>query len=119
MLPEALVRQELLKGHLDGLLLAVLADEPLHGYAIMEALRERSDGALAIEGGTLYPALHRLEDAKFIRGAWSVTAGRRRRTYALTARGRKALAEQRTAWDDFVRTLNGILSPDLAPEGAG
>ena len=115
---EHVMRQEQLKGHLDGLILAVLAEKALHGYAVMEALKERSHGALAIEGGTLYPALHRLEDAGLISGSWSVILGRRRRTYALTARGRKELAAQRTAWGEFVRIMGGILSPDLASEGA-
>jgi len=55
------VRAEALKGHLDALILAVLADEPLHGYAIIERLKQRSGGELSLPEGTVYPALHRLE----------------------------------------------------------
>jgi DNA-binding PadR family transcriptional regulator len=104
------LRPELLKGHLDGLVLAVLADESAHGYAIMERLHERSGGELVIEGGTLYPVLHRLEHERLISGRWSVESGRRRRTYALTSKGRTALRRERTAWQEFVTALDSFMA---------
>lgn len=111
------MRQELLKGHLEGLVLAVLADRPAHGYAIMEALHARSGGDLTIEGGTLYPVLHRLEGAGLISGKWSVESGRKRRTYALTSKGRAALREERTAWNEFVSAIGSFMAQPAEVEG--
>ena len=85
------MRPELLKGHLDALLLAVLEPGPQHGYAVIEALRSGSDGALDLPTGTVYPALHRLERAGLIASDWQTVGGRRRRAYHLTAgRARRA-----------------------------
>jgi PadR family transcriptional regulator PadR len=83
---------EALKGHLDGLLLSVLAAEPAHGYAIIEELKRRSGGTFSLPEGTVYPALHRLERAGFLTSAWAKAAGRPRRVYRLTRTGRGELA---------------------------
>jgi PadR family transcriptional regulator, regulatory protein PadR len=104
------MRAEALKGHLDGLLLAVLERGPAHGYAVIEALRTHSDGAFDLPTGTVYPALHRLEEQGYVASAWSDGDGRRRRTYRLTAQGRKALREQRTTWSAFARAVSAILA---------
>ena len=101
--------QDRLKGHLDGLLLAVLESGPLHGYAVIEALQSRSGGELRLPTGTVYPALRRLEEAGWIRGDWSTVAGRRRRTYALTAAGRHELQGERTEWLRFSSTIGSVL----------
>ncbi len=103
------MRAEQLKGHLDALLLAVLELGALHGYAIIEALRARSRGAFDLPGGTVYPALHRLELAGLVEGVWSEVAGRRRRTYRLTDRGRTALAEERATWRGFAYAVRSVL----------
>jgi PadR family transcriptional regulator, regulatory protein PadR len=103
------------RGHLDALVLAVLEHEPRHGYAIMEALRASSGGSLDVPTGTLYPALRRLERAGYVRGQWDTVRGRRRRTYRLTATGRRALTAQRTAWRDFAAVIDSVLRP--APSG--
>jgi PadR family transcriptional regulator PadR len=112
--------QDRLKGHLDGLLLAVLEAGPLHGYAVIEALQSRSSGELQLPTGTIYPALRRLEEAGWIRGDWSTVSGRRRRTYALTAAGRRELQGERTEWLRFSSTigsvLGGIRRPASAPD---
>src|SRR6266545_1885119 len=71
------MRPELLKGHLDALLLAVLETGPQHGYAVIEALRTSSDGALDLPTGTVYPALHRLERAGLIASDWETVGDRR------------------------------------------
>jgi DNA-binding PadR family transcriptional regulator len=103
------MKGELLKGHLDVLLLAVLEAEALHGYAIAEALRARSGGAFDLPSGTIYPALRRLELANMVEGAWSEVAGRRRRTYRLTPRGRAALEEERATWNTFAHAVGAVL----------
>ena len=105
------MRQDLLKGHLEGLVLAVLGERRAHGYSIMEAIHARTDGDLTIEGGTLYPVLHRLEDAGLISGTWSVESGRRRRTYVLTSKGRAAVREERNAWKKFVVAIGSFMAP--------
>jgi PadR family transcriptional regulator, regulatory protein PadR len=103
------MNREALKGHLDSILLAALEAGPQHGYAIMESLRVRSRASVELPTGTVYPALHRLERARLIRGRWSTVAGRRRRTYELTAAGRRELQAQRTAWRQFAKTVTALL----------
>ena len=105
------MRAETLKGHLDGMLLAVLEDGPRHGYAIMEALRIRSGGQVDLPTGTVYPALHRLERAGLVEASWSTVGGRRRRVYQLTPAGRRALDAERSTWRDFSATVTALLRP--------
>jgi len=100
---------EALKGHLDGLLLAALEGGPLHGYAVIEALRDGSSGHFDLPTGTVYPALRRLESAGLVHSSWSVVGGRRRRSYELTAAGRRALAGQRSAWQQFSGAVTALL----------
>ena len=104
------MRAEALKGHLDGLLLAALEAGPRHGYAVMEALREGSGGTFDLPTGTVYPALHRLERAGLIAGAWSEGPGRARRTYRLTAAGVRALSKQRASWREFSAAVSALLN---------
>lgn len=105
------MRAETLKGHLDGILLAALEPGPRHGYAIMEALRERSDGRVDLPTGTVYPALHRLERAGLVQARWSADGGRRRRLYELTPAGRRALDTERSTWRDFSAAVTALLRP--------
>ena len=104
------MRGEALKGHLDGMILAVLAHGPAHGYAVIEALKLRSGGSFDLPEGTVYPALHRLEDEGLLSSAWVTVGGRRRRVYRLTRRGRAALEQQRAEWGRFSRAVEGVLS---------
>jgi transcriptional regulator len=101
---------EMLKGHLDMIVLAALSAGPAHGYAVIEQIRRRSGQAFNLPEGTVYPVLHRLEQADLLASRW-VTAenGRRRRVYALTKRGQGALAEQRTVWNQFSVAIGGLL----------
>ena len=115
MLP---MRPELLKGHLDALLLAVLEPGPQHGYAVIEALRTSSDGALDLPTGTVYPAMHRLERAGLIASDWQTVNGRRRRTYHLTPSGHAALGEQRAVWDQFSTAVSAVLTLRAGPAPA-
>jgi PadR family transcriptional regulator, regulatory protein PadR len=103
------IRPELLKGHLDAVLLAVLEQGPQHGYAVIEALRAGSGGALDLPTGTVYPALHRLERAGLVTSDWHTVGGRGRRAYHLTAAGRAALHEQRAVWDRFSAAITALL----------
>jgi PadR family transcriptional regulator, regulatory protein PadR len=105
------MKAEVLKGHLDALLLATLEPGPRHGYAIMETLRAGSDGRIDLPTGTVYPALHRLERAGLVAGSWSVVGGRRRRTYQLTPAGRRTLGAERTAWQEFTGAVSALLGP--------
>jgi PadR family transcriptional regulator, regulatory protein PadR len=104
------VRAEELKGHLDALILAVVSAEPLHGYAIIEELKQRSGGALALPEGTVYPALHRLERSGLLASDWSTAEGRRRRVYKLTPRGRRELGVRRKSWREFASTMEAVLA---------
>jgi DNA-binding PadR family transcriptional regulator len=106
---------EVLKGHLDALLLATLTEGPRHGYAIKEILRLGSSGRFDLPTGTIYPALHRLERAGLIRGSWSQVGGRRRRSYELTATGRRALETKRTDWRQFSTAVTVLLEGRQCP----
>lgn len=103
------MRGQALRGHLDLLLLAILADGARHGYAIIDDLRERSDDAFDLPEGTVYPALHRLDKGGYLDSEWTQVHGRRRRTYRLTDTGRGALGEQRDAWDEFSNAVSRVL----------
>ncbi|MEH1097552.1 PadR family transcriptional regulator [Micromonospora sp. CPCC 205561] len=109
------MKAQALHGHLDALLLAVLEQGSLHGYAIIEALRSRSDGHLDLPTGTIYPALRRLERAGHVASAWSTVNGRERRTYQLTDEGRRALAGERSGWREFRSTVGRFLDADAPP----
>jgi PadR family transcriptional regulator PadR len=105
------VEAQVLKGHLDTLLLASLENGPQHGYAVKEALRAGSGARFDLPTGTIYPALRRLEAAGLVEGTWEQADGRRRRSYELTPAGRRRLAGDRTAWRDFASAVTAILEP--------
>jgi DNA-binding PadR family transcriptional regulator len=99
-----------LKGHLDGLILAVLASGPNHGYAVIEEIKRRSGGELALPEGTVYPALHRLELAGLLHSEWSAVSGRKRRVYSLTRKGSRELDVSRERWQRFATTIEAVMS---------
>lgn len=103
------MRGDALKGHLDLLVLSVFADGPKHGYAVIETLRARSDEALDLPEGTVYPVLHRLEREHLLASTWSVVGGRRRRTYELTPEGGRALTERRSEWRAFAQMVSRVV----------
>ncbi|MBC9883639.1 PadR family transcriptional regulator [Bradyrhizobium sp. INPA01-394B] len=101
---------EMLKGHLDMIVLAALSAGPAHGYAVIEEIRRRSGEAFDLPEGTIYPALHRLEQAGLLASRWTTSeSGRRRRVYALTRSGDRALAERRALWQQFSDAIGGLL----------
>jgi PadR family transcriptional regulator PadR len=104
------MRTDLLKGHLDLVLLSCLQDGPAHGYLLIKRLRERSAGEFDLLEGTLYPALHRLEAGGLVASRWSAASGRRRRVYRLTQKGKRALGERAKEWQTFTRAVNEILA---------
>src|SRR5213595_366342 len=81
------------------LILSILSEGDSYGYAIIQRVRELSDGEIEWTDGMLYPVLHRLEAQSYIASAWRLSeTGRKRKYYALTRQGRKALAEQKNQW---------------------
>ncbi|MEU8349054.1 MULTISPECIES: PadR family transcriptional regulator [Streptomyces] len=105
------MKADAVRGHLDGLLLAVLEQGPLHGYAIIAAVQQRSGGALDLRTGTIYPALNRLERLGLLRSSWESVGERRRRCYELTDAGRAGLAGERAAWREFTAAIGSVLDP--------
>jgi len=101
--------RERLKGNLDMLLLSVLAAGPAHGYAIISRLRERSNGAFDLPEGTVYPALHRLEDTGLLASSWADGDGRRRRVYALTEEGATSLTARQAEWNRFASAVQAVV----------
>ena len=100
-----------LQGSLDLLVLKVLSRRPrLHGYALMTAIHQSSRDVLRVEEGSLYPALHRMEEAGWVHAEWiTKDTGRRARVYGITAAGRKRLAAQETRWQEVTSAVNRVL----------
>jgi transcriptional regulator len=100
-----------LQGSLDLLVLKIISRKPgLHGYAIMSEIRDRSDEVLRIEEGSLYPALHRMEEAGWLRARWVTKEnGRRARMYEVTAAGKKQLAAEESRWETVTAAVNQVL----------
>jgi len=105
---------EMLKGHLDMIVLAALSSGPAHGYAVIQEIRRRSGGAFELPEGTIYPALHRLEQAGLLSSRWMAgESGRQRRVYSLTRRGRGALADKRAVWRRFTDAIDGLFGETI------
>ena len=100
---------EALKGHLDLLLLSILAKGPAHGYAVIESLRSRSEGTFDLPEGTIYPALHRLESQGLLLSSWSADSARRKRIYQLTPKGLQILAKRQEEWKKFSKAINATV----------
>jgi DNA-binding PadR family transcriptional regulator len=104
------MRAEILKGHLDLLLLAAVRARPAHGYAVIDELRRRSGGTFDLPEGTVYPALHRLERGGLLASHWSDESGRRRRIYSVTDRGKAVLSQQQQDWTTFSRAVGAVVA---------
>jgi PadR family transcriptional regulator, regulatory protein PadR len=103
---------EMLQGTLDLLILQTLVLGPAHGHTIAHAIEHRSEDVLQVEHGSLYPALHRLEDRGWIASFWGTSENNRKaRYYRLTTAGRKQLAEQTGRWERLVQAVNRVLRP--------
>ena len=106
-----MAKPDSLQGSIDLLVLKILSRRPrLHGYAIMTAIKDRSGEVLRAEEGSLYPALHRMEEAGWIRAEWITKEnGRRARLYELTAAGKKQLAAEESRWQTVTAAVNRVL----------
>jgi DNA-binding PadR family transcriptional regulator len=102
------MRNDALNGQLDPLILATVAEEPAHGYAILQRLKQRSAGTFDLAEGTIYPALHRLERDGLLSSSWSMQSGRRRRVYRVTRPGRSALQVRRRVWKSFAQAVEAV-----------
>jgi transcriptional regulator len=103
---------DLVQGTLDLLILQTLAPGPAHGHSIAQVIAHRSDEVLQVEHGSLYPALHRLEDRGWISSYWGTSENNRRaRFYRLTASGRRQLTRQTGRWEQLVRAIARVLRP--------
>ena len=104
---------EILKGTLGLLILRTLELEPRHGVAIADRIGQITKGTFTVKAGSLFPALHRLEQEGFIAGEWSVTgAGRRMKLYRLTTAGRQQLAAEKKQWARIVSAVGLVLESD-------
>jgi DNA-binding PadR family transcriptional regulator len=103
------MRGDVLRGHLELLLLACLQEGAAHGYLVMERLRERSRGTFDLPEGTIYPLLRRLEQRSYVTSRWETVSGRKRRVYKLTAAGRKQVAEGKRDFASFTSAVQGVL----------
>jgi transcriptional regulator len=110
-------RLELLQGTLDMLILKTLLFGPAHGHGIASYIGQTTGALLAVEHGSLYPALHRLERDGYISAKWEKAPDRNRefKYYRITATGRKQLAAEHSKWDDLVEAIGRVMRP--APEG--
>ncbi len=99
----------LIRGHLEGLLLAVLAGSPGHGYALSQRLEQRSGGELAVPEGSLYPALQRLERLGLATSSWASADGRRRRVYSLSEAGQRQAVSAAHEWKTFSLGMDRVL----------
>ena len=106
-----MAKPDTLQGSLDLLVLKILSRRPrLHGYAIMSAIKDTSRDVLRAEEGSLYPALHRMEEAGWIRAEWIMKdTGRRARMYELTTAGKKQLAAEESRWMAVSSAINRVL----------
>lgn len=95
-----------IKGSLPLLILQVLANGPSHGYSIAQQIKSQSQGVLDFKEGTLYPALHSLEQQDLLSAFSEEENGRTRRYYQITENGRKRLEQERSEWNQFVQAVN-------------
>lgn len=103
-------KTDLLRGTLDLLILRVLELQALHGIAIADRIRQVTGGTFDVPAGSLFPALHRLEQEGWIAGEWSTTEdGRRIKSYSLTTAGKKQLAAEKRQWDRIVKAVGQVL----------
>jgi PadR family transcriptional regulator len=109
---ESPLQSEMLQGTLDMLILKTLVMGPAHGHTIAHAIERGSEDVLQIEHGSLYPALHRLEDRGWIASFWGTSENNRKaKYYRMTPTGRKQLASHASRWEQVVRAIGRIMNP--------
>lgn len=113
------ISKDLIAASSTPIVLAILAEEDSYGYAILQRVRELSEGRMEWTDGMLYPVLHRLERLGHVEARWEVAGGRRRKYYRITSRGRDQLAEERRQWQTVDSTLRRIRLALIVPVPAG
>jgi PadR family transcriptional regulator PadR len=109
-MPRPSPQDELLKGTLDMLILKTLSVQPMHGYAIAQHIERLSNGVFAIEQGSLYPALERLQTRGWLTSKWGASpTGRRARYYTITAAGRRRLGEKVSSFDRVLAAFEAVM----------
>ncbi|HYP07006.1 MAG TPA: PadR family transcriptional regulator [Bryobacteraceae bacterium] len=109
---------DMLQGTLDMLVLKTLLLGPAHGHTIAHAIEQSSDKVLQVEHGSLYPALHRLEDMGVIASFWGTSENNRKaKYYRITPQGKKHLHAERSRWEALVRAVVGVLGPAAEEKG--
>ena len=107
-------RGDMLQGTLAMLILRTLLLAPAHGHSIAYAIERTSEDVLQVEHGSLYPALHRLEDRRLIASFWGTSENNRKaKYYRITPAGRKHLASERSRWDQIVNAISRVLGPAI------
>jgi transcriptional regulator len=110
---------DLLRGTLDVLILKALSWGPQHGYAVARWIHQRTDSAMLIEEGALYPALYRLEGQELIQSSWGTSDNNRKaKFYRLTAAGRRRLHSDADTWNRYAAAVGRVLRAPSGPEGA-
>jgi PadR family transcriptional regulator PadR len=112
----------LLWGAAETLILEVISEGPTYGYEIAQTVTNRSHGYFELKEGSLYPALHRLEQQKLISSFWELVDGRRRKYYKLCIAGQRALNERKTEWRAFAKGMHSVLgldAPRVSPTERG
>lgn len=105
--------RDLMRGSMDLMVLSALAGGPLYGYLIQKKIREVSGNMVRVQAGTLYPLLHRLEDAGAIASRWEALGGRDRKWYSLTEAGQRMLRHEAGQWQQYVECIRRLLKPAL------
>ena len=107
------IQKDMLRGHLDGLVLSILEQGDGHGYDVLQRLRVLSEDTLQLKEGSLYPALYRLEEASLIKAKWESgtekSKGPRRRIYTISSKGKKSLTQRREQWTQFTSIIGRIM----------
>jgi transcriptional regulator len=110
------VKQQILRGTLDLLVLKAVSGEALHGYEIARWVERATGNTLRLEDGSLYPALYRLEERGFVDAEWRLTSDRRRaKYYSLTAAGRRRLRDETATWTRYARGIFAALEVPMVP----
>lgn len=108
-------RGDMLQGTLDMLILRTVLLAPAHGHTVAHVIEQTSEDVLQVEHGSLYPALHRLEDRNLIASFWGTSENNRKaKYYRITPAGKKYLTEERSRWDGLVRAVTRVLGPSTA-----
>jgi PadR family transcriptional regulator PadR len=109
---------EMLKGTLDMMILRTLVTGDAHGHTIAKIIERTSEDVLEVEQGSLYPALHRLEDRGFVSSSWGTSENNRKaKYYRLTAAGRKELVRESSRWRGMVRAIGLVMGEESLPDG--